>query len=876
MSGPADTPMMRQYLELKASVPDALLFYRMGDFYELFFDDALRGAALMELTLTSRNKNDPEPIPMCGVPHHALDEYLGRVTEAGIKVAIAEQTEDPVAARAAGKSLVDRKLVRVVTPGLPLSPDDVEARESCWLASVAGKGPVGLAFLDVSTGDLRVSELPDASAALAELARMEPREILVDPALADEIPGRPGTMRSVLEASWFDRVAGLRTLTGLLGVADLYGYGGAGLGPALGAAGALILYARDVSLADLGHVRALRVTQPGGHLVLDESTRRNLELLRPLSGTGRKGTLLGLLDRTATAMGGRLLREWIAWPLTDIAQIRARLDAVEALLPTTLRRELVTALKTIADLERLASKIALGTANARELCALATSLEALPAIDARLAAVAALGPGRPPDLLAEVAADVRTWIVEDPPAKLDDGGYIRRGAHAELDEVVDLAMEGKGAIAAMEAREQKATGINSLKIRHNRNFGYYIEVTSANLERVPDRWFRKQTLTNAERFTTPELKDFEEKVLGADERRKALEYALFCDLRGRVADAVERLQRAARAVAWLDVVASLAEVAVALRYARPEVDASPDLEIVAGRHPVVEAMGSEERFVPNDVVFRDDRRLIMLTGPNMAGKSTVMRQVALIALMAQMGSFVPAERARVGLCDRVFVRVGASDDLAGGRSTFMVEMSETALILNQATSRSLVLLDEIGRGTSTYDGLAIAWAVAEAVHDRNRCRALFATHYHELIALAEELPRACNQHIAVSEWGEQVVFLRTLKEGGASRSYGIQCARLAGLPDPVVERARTLLLELERRPRASGPAKQLSLFGTRETPRVEPEPTHPPAPDPQKQLEAWRKNDPLRQQIEALALDDLTPRQALETLYKIREIVRQA
>ncbi len=877
MSGPADTPMMRQYLDLKAQVPDALLFYRMGDFYELFFDDARKGAELMELTLTSRNKNDPDPIPMCGVPHHALDEYLVRVTEAGIKVAIAEQSEDPVAARAAGKTLVDRKLVRVVTPGLPLSPDDVDARESCWLVSVSGTGPVGLCFLDVSTGDLRVSEVPDLDAAQGELQRMEPREILRDPATPESVlPPRVRVMSGTLDPSWFDAEAGHRALCDLLGVLDLLGYGGAGLGPALAAAGALILYARDVSLVDLGHVRSLRVTRPGGHLVLDEATRRNLELIRPLTGAGRKGTLLSLLDRTATAMGGRMLREWIAWPLTDLPAIHARQDAVEALLDSALRRNLRERLKTVADLERLASKVSAGTINPRELMALATSLDVLPGIRGRIEGVRALRPGCPEDLLTDVVEDARRWLVDEPPTAITEGGYIRRGAHPELDEVVDLALEGKGAIAAMEAREQKATGIQSLKIRHNRNFGYYIEVTQANLDKVPKRWFRKQTLTNAERFTTDELKEFEEKVLGADERRKAMEQELYGALRDRVAGQIRRIQTAAAAVAWLDAISALAEVAVTNRYVRPEVDASGDLEILAGRHPVVEAMGFEERFVPNDVVFNQDRRLIVLTGPNMAGKSTVMRQVALITLMAQMGSFVPAERARVGLCDRVFVRVGASDDLAGGRSTFMVEMSETALILNQATSRSLILLDEIGRGTSTYDGLAIAWAVAEAVHDRLRCRALFATHYHELIALADELPRACNQHIAVSEWGERVVFLRTLKEGGASRSYGIQCARLAGLPDPVVERARALLLELERRPRAGAPAKQLSLFGARENPRVEPQgPTPAPPPDLLKLHEDWLQSDPLRRKILGSSPDELTPRQALEMLYQLREIAAQ-
>ncbi len=871
--------MMRQYLELKARVPDALLFYRMGDFYELFLEDARIGAELMELTLTSRNKNDPDPVPMCGVPHHALETYLARVTAAGRKVAIAEQTEDPAEARASGRTLVERRLIRVVTPGVPYSPDDLDARESCYLAAISGRGPVGLAFLDVSTGDLRLAELPDLESAAAELSRMEPREVLVEASAAaggvqDALAGPLSrSMRTPLDSGWFERDAGRKTLCELLRVADLYGFGGAALGPALGAGGALISYVRDITLVDLSHVRSLRVSQPAGHMVLDEATRRNLELLRPLQGVGRKGTLIGLLDRTATAMGARLLREWLSYPLAEVRGINARLDAVEAATASALRRGLREALKGVSDLERLSSKAAQGTANARDLVALASSLDVLPSLADMLDGHAALAPGWPEDLLDDVAVDIRTWLVDEPPAKLEDGGYIRRGAHAELDEVVDLSLEGKGAIAAMEAREREATGIQSLKIRHNKVFGYFLEVTAANLAKVPDRWFRKQTVANGERFITPELKEFEEKVLGADERRRSLEYGLFVELRDRVALATPRLQAAAARLAWLDVIFSFAEIAISQRYVRPEVDNSADLEIIGGRHPVVEAMGHEERFVPNDVRFGDDRRLIILTGPNMAGKSTVMRQVALTALMAQIGCFVPAERARVGLCDRVFVRVGASDDLAQGRSTFMVEMSETALILNQATSRSLLLLDEIGRGTSTYDGLAIAWAVAEAVHERCRSRALFATHYHELIQLGDELSRACNQHIAVSDHGDRVVFLRSLREGGASRSYGIQCARLAGLPEPVVERAAALLVELEKRPRATGPTRQLSLFGARAAPSSPLQAPVETAPDLSKLHQEWASKDLIRKKIQEINPDELTPRQAMDALYGLRALL---
>ena len=862
MSTAADTPMMRQYLELKAQVPDAILLYRMGDFYELFLDDARVGAEIMELTLTSRNKNDPDPVPMCGVPHHALEGYLGKLLEAGKKVAIAEQTEDPAVARKLGRTVVKRELVRVVSPGLPLDADGLEAREPCYLAAASGTGPVGVAFLDISTGDLRVTELPDIEAAGAELARLEARELLLDPDVAEALPpGLARLPRTVAEPAWFDVAAARQTLCQALGVADLSGFGAEGLGPGLGAAGALVSYARDTAKVDLHHLRALRPYSVGGHMVLDEATRRNLEITRPLRGSGRKGTLLGLLDRSATPMGGRLLRDWLGFPLVEVAGIQRRLDAVEALLDGALRQGTRDRLKAVADLERLAGKTAQGTANARDLVALAGSLDALPEVVALLDGVPALSQELPRDLLTDVAKDIEHWLIDEPPIGITEGGLMRRGVHEWLDQLTDMAREGKGAIAKMETRERERTGINSLKIKHNRVFGYFIEITQANLDRVPADWFRKQTLANCERFITPELKEFEENVLGADDKRRALEYELFCELRTRVAAHVGRLQALARAVAWLDAVGALAEVAVFQRYVRPVVDNSGDLEIIGGRHPVVESMGLDERFVPNDIVLDADQRLVILTGPNMAGKSTVMRQAAIIALMAQIGSFVPAERARVGLCDRVVVRVGASDDLAHGRSTFMVEMAETALILNQATSRSLILLDEIGRGTSTYDGLAIAWAVAEDAHDRLRARTIFATHYHELISLGHELPRAVNRHIAVSDLGEQIVFLRALREGGASKSYGIQCARLAGLPGHVIERARALLTDLERKPRATAPTRQLSLFGGPPGPPAAP----PPDPTP--------RPDPVRDALAALDPDALSPRDAPAALARLRALL---
>ena len=852
---PDDTPMMRQYLELKAKVPDALLFYRMGDFYELFFDDAREAARLLDLTLTSRNKRDPDPIPMAGLPYHALEGYLKRLVDAGVKVAIAEQREVP------GSKLMSRELVRVVTPSLPWDVDGPESRESCFLACLVGTGPVGLALLDTTTGELRMTELADAAAAFAEVQRVDPRELVLDPALVDHDFSWSCPVVSP-EAGWLDPRGARLTLCDLLGVHDLQGHGAEAMPAGLRAVGGALAYAGDVALADLSQVRALHVYSTEGHMLLDEATRRNLEILRPLRGSGRKGTLLGLLDKTRTPMGGRRLREWLGSPLLDLDRIRARHDAVEELVDGRLRRALRERLRLVADLERLGSKAAQAKANGRDLVALAASLRALPEIFALLAERSAFSPQLPRDLVGDVADDIETWLVPEPPASITEGGLISPGAHPDLDELSALSREGKGAIARMEARLRTESGITSLKVKHNRVFGYFIEVTAANLHKVSESWHRKQTLANCERFITPELKEFEEKVMGADERRKALEYELFVALRQRVATELGRLQALARAVSFVDVVSTLAEVAVDRRYVRPTLDASDDLHITGGRHPVVETMDLGERFVPNDVSFGSERRLMILTGPNMAGKSTVMRQVALTVLLAQVGSFVPADVAHIGICDRVFVRVGASDDLAQGRSTFMVEMSETALILNQATERSLILLDEIGRGTSTYDGLAIAWAVAEAVHDRIGARTIFATHYHELVGLSENHPRVVNQHVAVSEWGERIIFLRTLKEGGASKSYGIQCARLAGMPPAVIGRAQALLAELERR-KLQAASRQLNLFA-----RGEAAPTPEVSPESEPQVE-----DPVRTALFALDPDEMSPRQALEAMYALRRLL---
>jgi DNA mismatch repair protein MutS len=858
---PHDTPMMRQYLSLKSQVPDALLFYRMGDFYELFFEDAERAAGLLELTLTSRNSKDPNPIPMCGVPHHAADGYLRRLVQEGVKVAIAEQVETPGDGK---RTLMERELVRVVTPGVPYDSDQLEARESCFLLGLVGPGPWGLAFLDVSTGELRLTETESLDLALREINRLEPREAVLPQSLEDHprlAPALEGISLSHVEDTWFDVDAARLNLNQVLGTHDLAGFGAQDLGCSLGSAGALITYVRETARVSLDHVQQLRPYTVEGHMVIDQTTRTNLELFRPLRGRGRKGTLIHLMDRTCTPMGGRCLRDWLSHPLVDPGAIGARQDAVESLMDSRLRMDLRAGLKEVSDLERLGAKAAQGVANGRDLRALCVSLQALPRVVTALADLVPFQDSIPSDLMVDVRSQIDRVLVSEPPVSLTEGNIIARGVDADLDELVSLSTEGKTAIAAIESREREATGISSLKVKHNKVFGYFLEVTQSNLGKVPEEWHRKQTLANAERFITPELKEFEEKVLGADEKRKALEYELFRQLRDDVAGHITRLQDLARWVAMIDTLASLADLASDKRYIRPLVHSGARIELQGCRHPVVEAEALDEPFVPNDILLDENRRLVILTGPNMAGKSTVMRQLALCVLMAQVGGFVPADKAEIGVADRLFVRVGASDDLAKGRSTFMVEMSETALILNQATSQSLVLLDEIGRGTSTLDGLSIAWAVAEAVHDRIQARTIFATHYHELVHLADGRVGAVNMHVGVREWGERIVFLRTLKPGGASKSYGIQCARLAGMPSIVVERAGRLLRDLERE-RARGQGPQLSLFG------VDPSSAH----EDTEAEAAPSEVNAIAEALDQLDPDSMSPRDALEALYKLKEL----
>ncbi|MBN95800.1 MAG: DNA mismatch repair protein MutS [Deltaproteobacteria bacterium] len=859
------TPMLRQFADLKEQVPDALLFFRMGDFYELFFEDAEVAAGLLDLTLTARDKLGERPIPMAGVPHHAVRNYIRKLIELGHKVAVADQVEDPKTAR----GIVKRAITEVITPGIVTDPENLDAKEANYLSAIVRTetGAGGLAYIDVSTGEFACTELDEESGLLAELDRLAAREVLFDSSLE----GGPflSELQAALDLRWtpvpvetFERRDAERELKDLFAVADLGGFGLDESDAGLRAAGAILHYLRASHVDNLGHVRRLRPYRLETFMGLDENTRRNLELFRTLADRRRKGSLLGLMDQSITSMGSRRIRQWISAPLLNPADIDARLDAVALMVDSPeLRAAVRDRLARVQDVERLTGRLMSGRANARDLVALRRSLEEAPAIDQLLDRddARSLPLFAPFADLSDLCADIEETLADDPPAGLKEGGLIRRGCHPELDELITLSREGKAALARIETEERKKTGIGSLKVRYNRVFGYYIEVTRANLSAVPEHYIRKQTLANSERYYTPELKEFEAKVLGAEERRCTLELELFTQLRNRVAARAAELGELASRLADVDAGTALAELAVRHDYVRPTVDDGLVLHLEAARHPVVERMNLGERFVPNDVhLDPDEHQLLIVSGPNMAGKSTVMRQVALIALMAQAGSFVPAREAHLGVVDRIFTRVGASDNLARGQSTFMVEMSETAAILHQATSRSLCILDEIGRGTSTYDGLAIAWAVAEHIADRIHCRTMFATHYHELSQLALTRDHVQNVNIAVSELGGQVVFLRRLRPGSASRSYGIQVARLAGLPDEVLVRSRELLANLETDAMDSiGDPRLARRKGEERT--------------TQGQLTLF--NDPgslLRDELMRVDMDQLTPLEALNLLADLK------
>lgn len=800
---------MQQYMEAKHAHPDAIIFFRMGDFYEMFFEDATTAAPILEIALTSRDRDKgADAIPMCGIPYHAANAHIRRLTERGFKVAICEQVEDPAQA----KGLVRREVVRLVTPGMPLDDQETGTRNHYVLALAPGQnGTWGLAAVDAGTGNFPVAEAGECEI-LAEFSRLSPAEIVVaegtalPEGLSQILSAAPRAMSERAPIEFHsERAEALLREQFALGSLDSFGFEPGS--PALAAAGALVAYLREANKGSVAHVRELHPFRPGGGLVLDESSRENLELFRSSAERTERGSLVWAIDRTVSAPGGRCLRRWLGYPLLDPETINARLDAVEALVRNAAVRSAVReSLAGCADVERIVGRICQGRAGPRELVALARTLEAVPhlrGVVENLSAGAFGKLGVRMDPHPGLGGRIRSAIVDEPSAAVGDGGVIREGYSEELDGIRAVRSGGKAFIARIEARERERTGIASLKVRYNKVFGYYIEISKANLARTepPDDYVRKQTLVNAERFITPELKDYEAKVLSADERIRAIEQQLFSALCEEIAAFVAPLQETGRALAELDVLAAFAEQAARQGYTRPKVTGSTELFIREGRHPVIEqVLSGGERFVPNDLeMSAEEPELFIITGPNMAGKSTVMRQVALITLLAQTGSFVPAAEARIGLVDRIFTRVGASDNLARGLSTFMLEMTETAAILRQATPRSLVLMDEIGRGTSTFDGLSIAWAVAEALHEigGRGVRTLFATHYHELTELAALLPRARNLTMQVKEWNERILFLRKLVPGAASRSYGIHVARLAGIPDPVIARSKEILANLE-------------------------------------------------------------------------------
>jgi DNA mismatch repair protein MutS len=872
------TPAMRQYLDAKQQYRDAILFFRMGDFYEMFYEDALVAARALELTLTSRSKDaNGGGIPMCGVPFHAVDGYIARLVKKGFRVAICDQVEDPRKA----KGLVKREVVRVVSPGTLTDANYLDAREPAFLMAVCPRlrgsaasarqadEVIGVALLDLSTGDFSAAEYhgADGSATLAdEIAVLKPREIIVPAEATIPIVAASAVPVTPVDAWTFDGESARRALLDQLRTGGLAGFGLDGRHAAVAAAGALVHHLRTTQKLDLAHVRAIRYRERRDTLLIDPTTLKHLEIVEGAEG-GRPGSLLDELDRTVTSIGSRLLRSWLLAPLVALEPIRDRLDAVEEVaFRTTERGKFRETLKAVQDLDRLVARVALGTAGPRDFLGLKQSLAVIPRIrtvltDLRAPLVCSLVAEL--DDLVDVRDAIESTVLDDAPALARDGGIIRDGVDTELDELRTISRSGKQVIAEMETRERARTGIASLKVRYNRVFGYYIEISKSNLGAVPPDYHRKQTIAGGERFITPALKEYEEKVLGADERILERELEIFEKLRCAVAGEAARIQATSRALASLDVLTALADTAAANNYTKPHVHDGDELVVGDGRHPVVErrAAAAGEPFVPNDINLNGTTsQLMILTGPNMGGKSTYLRQTALLAVMAQAGSFVPAREAKIPLVDRIFARVGASDNIARGHSTFMVEMQETANILHNATARSLVVLDEIGRGTSTFDGLSLAWAVAEylATNPHAKPKTLFATHYHELTDLADATPGVVNFHVSAREWKDDIVFLRKIVPGRSDRSYGIQVARLAGLPPTILDRAREILAALER--------DELTRGGR---PSVSGTPT-----DPQRQLGLFQSqpaDDRLRDRLSALDIDRMTPIEALALLADLKK-----
>ncbi|MEW6672643.1 MAG: DNA mismatch repair protein MutS [Thermodesulfobacteriota bacterium] len=863
------TPMLQQYLSVKETYPDTLLFYRMGDFYEMFFEDAEIAAKALEITLTSRNKKDKDPIPMCGVPVRSVQGYIARLLDSGFKVAICDQVEDP----AVSKGLVKREVVRVVTPGMIVENELLDEKTNNYVLSIfRDDQTVGIASIDISTGVFRVTEAGDASAMLDETLRISPREVLLpessqaDPFFKTLLKTLAEKSVTFLNSSIFEYGRCRQRLLDQFRTLSLEGFGCETLKSGVRAAGAIVYYIGETQKKQIEHVSRIETYSLNSYLAVDELSCQNLELIRNIRSGTRKGTLIAVIDRTLTAMGGRLLKNWLRYPLMDLEMIQKRLDAVQEIKENArVRRSLQEHLGSVFDLERLSSKITLGHCNARDLLALQRSLQLLPPLTLDLKELSSelFQLNVKPDDLYRLADLIEKAIREDAPPVVNEGGIIKKGFDSELDELMAISRDGKSFLAKLEAQERASTAINTLKVRYNKVFGYYIEVSKAQAKSVPPHYVRKQTLVNAERYITDELKTFEAKVLGAEERRASLEYEIFNRIRTEVIKNNKEIQLVAQFLARVDCLASLAEVADQNHYTRPLFNPDGIIAIEDGRHPVVEKMISAERFVPNSIrLDTRENQILIITGPNMAGKSTVLRQVALIVIMSQMGSFVPAAAASVSMVDRIFTRVGALDNLSQGQSTFMVEMQETANILNNASDRSLVIMDEIGRGTSTFDGLSIAWAVAEFLHDLHGAgvKTLFATHYHELTDLAQVKPRVKNFNIAVKEWNDEIIFLRKLVEGGTNRSYGIQVARLAGIPAQVIARAKKILANIEK--------GEHNLNGS----PIFAEGEKSEAPKTSRQLDLFRKPEHvIVDKLQKLDLSKMTPLEAMISLNELQE-----
>ena len=868
------TPMMQQYMAIKEQYKDCILFYRLGDFYEMFYDDALTASRELEITLTGKNCGQEERAPMCGVPYHAVDVYLNKLVAKGYKVAICEQAEDPKQA----KGIVKREVIRIVTPGTNLSQQALdEGRNNYLMCLVYDNNQFGLAITDISTGDFYTTEVATLKELYDEIHRFSPSEIICNDsfymsgASLDDFKDRLHVSVSTLDTWYMDEAVSVQKIKEHFKVASLDGLGLTDFPSGTLAVGALLLYLYETQKNTLDNLTKITPYRSGGYMIIDSATNRNLELIETLREKQKKGSLLWVLDKTKTAMGARLMRNWIEQPLIEKKKITARQDAVEELYNDMITREEIREyLNAVYDLERLVTRISYRTANPRDLIAFKTSLGMIPPVkqllsQAKSAELKEIDERM--DCLEDIYDLIEKSIQDEPPIMIREGGMIKEGYNEDVDKFRLSRTEGKTWLAELEAREKEKTGIKNLRVRYNKVFGYYLEVTNSYKELVPEDWTRKQTLANAERYITPELKELEDMILGAEDKLAALEYDLYCEVRDSIGEQVVRIQETAKAIAHLDVLASLACVAQSNDYVRPSINTKGVIDIQGGRHPVVEKMNNNQMFIDNDTYLDNkNHRISIITGPNMAGKSTYMRQLALIVLMAQIGSFVPAKSANIGIVDRIFTRVGASDDLASGQSTFMVEMTEVANILRNATSRSLLILDEIGRGTSTFDGLSIAWAVVEHISNPKLlgAKTLFATHYHELTELEGKLDSVNNYCIAVREQGDDIIFLRKIIRGGADKSYGIQVARLAGVPDSVINRAKELVEELSD---ADITAAVKDLASPKKKPKVEMDMA-------QMSLFDTVQDNDIIEELKGIDIGNLTPMEALNTLYNLQNKIK--